>query len=73
MVKRTVENHMRFCSIYMQLSRLQNLEGVSLLESILLEDINNQPHHQLQAEDKRLQRFGDITSLSFAKAEAQRQ
>ncbi len=67
-VKRTTENHKRFCSIYVQLSRLPSLEGVSLLEPISLEDVNNQPHHQLQVEDERLKRLGDITSLSFANA-----
>ncbi len=71
-VKRTTENHKQFCSTYVQLSRLQSLEGVSFLEPISLENINNQPHHQLQVEDERLQRLGDITSLSFANAAARR-
>ncbi len=53
-VKRTIENHKRFCSTYVQLSRLQSLEGVLLLKPISLEDVNNQPHHQLQVEDEQL-------------------
>ncbi len=40
-VKKTTENHKRFCSTYVQFSRLQSLEGVSLLEPISLEDVNN--------------------------------
>ena len=39
--------HKRFCSAYVQLSRLQSSEGVQLLEQIRLEDINNKPHSKL--------------------------
>ena len=72
-VKKTAENHMRFYFTYMQLSRLQSLEKISLLEPISLKSVNNQLHYQLQAEDKQLQRLRDIPSLSFANATAQKQ
>lgn len=65
---RSMECHKRFCSTYMQLSRLQSLKRVSFLASISLSNINNQLHHQLLVEDNRLQKLGDITSLSFANA-----
>ncbi len=71
-IKKTTESHKRFCSIYVQLSRVQSLEGVSLLEPISLDDINDQPHHELQTEDERLQKLGDITLSSFTNAAAQR-
>ncbi len=71
-IKKTAESHKRFCSIYVQLSRVQSLEGVSLLELISLEDINNHPHHELQTEDEQLQKLGDITLSSFTNAAAQR-
>ncbi len=51
-IKKTTENHKQFCSIYVQLSKIQSLEEVSLLESISFDDINNQPHHELQTEDE---------------------
>ncbi len=73
MFKRTIENHKIFFSIYVQLSKLQSLEKVLLLKLISLEDVNNQPHYQLQAEDERLKRIEDITSLLFANGRVQRQ
>ena len=36
-----------FCSIYVQLFRLQSLEDVQLLQTISLKDINNQPNSRL--------------------------
>ena len=36
--------HKTFCSTYIQLSRLQFLEDVQLLQTISLKDINNQPN-----------------------------
>ncbi len=71
-IKETAESHKQFCSIYVQLSRVQSLEGVSLLELILLNNINNQPHHELCTDNKWLQKFGDITLLSFTNAASQR-
>ncbi len=53
-IKKTAESHKRFCSIYMQQSRVQSLEEVSLLEPISLDDFNNQPHHELQTDDEQL-------------------
>ncbi len=73
MIKKTAESHKQFCSIYLQLSKVQSLEGVSLLEPISLDDINNQPYHALQTDDERHQKFGDIMLSSFTNAAAQRQ
>lgn len=70
--KKIGENHKRFCSTYVQLSRLQSLEGISLLQPIELDDINNQPHHGLQAEDNRLQLLSEHTLLSFTRAAKRR-
>lgn len=46
-MKETVERHKQYCSINIQLSRLQSLGGVSLLEPISFDNINNQTHHDL--------------------------
>ncbi len=40
-------SHKAFCSTYVQLSCLQSLEGVQLLQTISLKDINNQPNPRL--------------------------
>ena len=36
-------SHKRFCSVYVQLSRLETLADVRLLEKIDFEDIDNRP------------------------------
>lgn len=56
----------------MQLSKLQNLDRLSLLEAISLDDINNKSHHKLQVKDKQLKKIRDITSLLFAEIAIQR-
>ncbi len=71
-IKKTAKSHKRFCSIYVQLSRVQSLEGVSLLKPISLDDINNQPHHELRTDDERFQKLRDITLSSFTNAAVQR-
>lgn len=57
--KRRRENHKRFCFTYVQLSRLQILQGVFLLEKINFDNINNKSHLALQAKDNRLEVLGE--------------
>lgn len=64
-IKRTVETHKRFYSIYVQLLRLQSLKRKSLLEPILLGNISNRPHYKLQTNNEQLQKLRDITLSSF--------
>ncbi len=40
-------SHRVFCSTYVQLSRLQSLDGVQLLQTISLKDIDNKPNLRL--------------------------
>ena len=44
-------SHKRYCSNYVQLTRLGLLEGVHLLQPITFSDLDNKPHHQLRDED----------------------
>ena len=53
--------HKRFCSTYVQLSCLQSLQGVHLLEKIELEDINNKPHPRLEEAANKLDELSDST------------
>ena len=53
--------HKRYCSFYVQLSRLQSEEGVQLLQPLTLRDINYQMHPQLREEDRRLERLAALT------------
>ena len=70
--KRSIENHKQFCSTYVQLSRLQSLEGILFLKLIWLEDINNQPHYKLQSENNWLQILGKQTLSLFKSMAKQR-
>lgn len=51
----------KFCSIYVQLSRLQTLDEVQLLQPITLEDIGNKPNPKLQKESLKLNDILDQT------------
>ena len=54
-------SHKRYCSVYVQLTRLRSLEGLHLLQPLSLDDLGNQLHPKLQDEDHRLQRLADMT------------
>ena len=60
-IKKTARSHKLFGYIYIQLSRFQNLEEISLPEPISLDNINNQPHHKLQIDNKQFQKHENIT------------
>jgi hypothetical protein len=47
--------HKKYCSIYVQLSRLQSLDGLHLLQKIEMRDLQFSPDHRLLAEMERLQ------------------
>lgn len=64
-INKTTNSHKRFCFIYVQLSSISNLKEVSLLEPILLDNINNKPHYKLQTENEQLLKFKNIILLSF--------
>ena len=49
--KRVRESHKQFCSTYVQLSGLQTLQDIFLLEKINLDDIDNKSHFTLQTKD----------------------
>lgn len=68
MKKKVDKYHKRFCSTYVPRSKLQSLDDLSLLESIQLDDINNQPHHDFQAKDSWQQGLGELTLLKFQNA-----
>jgi hypothetical protein len=53
--------HSRHCSSNVQLSRLQTMKNLWLLEPITLNDFNNKMHHELVTEDLRLQQLAVVT------------
>lgn len=58
-------NHRQFCSVYVQLSRLQTLDGVQLLQPIEYADINNHPHPALLRATAQLDRLSKNTLESL--------
>lgn len=56
--------HARHCSVYVQLSRLQLMKGVWLLEPIKLSDLCHKVHRELVAEDLRLEQLAAATLQS---------
>lgn len=57
--------HQRYCSVYVQLSRLTSLDGLWLLEPITLNDIDNKMHPELHEEDLRLEGLAAETMRSW--------
>lgn len=48
------DHHKKYCSIYVQLSRLRSLDGLHLLQGIEMRDLQSSPDHRLLAEIQRL-------------------
>ena len=53
--------HSRHCSGYVQLSRLQMMDNLWLLEPITLGDLRKKMHRELVAKDLRLQQLAAVT------------
>jgi hypothetical protein len=56
--------HSRHCSAYVQLSRLQVMDRLWLLEPVTLGDLRNRMHRELVAEDQRLRQLAAVTLQS---------
>lgn len=52
---RRQDSHRKYCSTYVQLSRLRSLNGLHLLQSISMSDLEHRPDPQLLEEMRRLQ------------------
>jgi hypothetical protein len=60
--------HKKYCSNYVQLSRLRSLEGLHLLQSITMEDLQFRPDERLLIEIQRLRGLERETIASWNKA-----
>lgn len=60
-------HHKRFCSLYVQLSRLQSLNGLYLLQAIDMKDLSFRPHEALLAEMERLHKLEEETIRRWGK------
>ena len=63
--KRQNSSYIKYCSTYVQLSRLRSLDGLHLLQKIDKNDIQFQPHPQLLIEMERLKVLEQKTILAW--------
>ena len=63
------DKHKKFCSMYVQLSRLRSLSGLHLLQKIDMNDLEFRPHDDLVAEMGRLHQLEQETLASWARQE----
>ena len=61
------DRHKKFCSMYVQLSRLQSLEGLYLLQKIQMSDLQFSPDSRLLTEMERLKRLQQETVTAWLK------
>ena len=61
------DKHKKFCSMYVQLSRLRSLSGLHLLQRIDMSDLEFRPHEGLVAEMERLHELEQETIVSWAR------
>jgi len=62
------DKHNKFCSVNVQMSRLQSSDGVYLLRKVEMKDLEFRPHDGLVAEMERLHRLEQETLASWGKA-----
>lgn len=67
---KNTSSHKRYCSIYVQLSRVKSLENVSLLRPISIHDVSSKPHDLLLAEDERLEKLCETTDMVWKAIES---
>jgi len=61
------DEHKKFCSMYIQLSRLRSLNGLHLLQKIDMNDLRFHPHVGLLVEIERLGKLEQETLASWVK------
>jgi hypothetical protein len=60
------DHHKKYCSIYVQLSRLQSLNGLYLLQKIDMDDLRFCPDSRLLSEMERLRALEQETITAWA-------
>ena len=55
------DTHRKFCSFYVQLSRIQSLDRLHLFQPIQMSDLNFLPHEEMLTEMSRIQALSNQT------------
>jgi len=62
-------SHKRYCSVYVQLTRVRSLQDLSLLQPITLRDVNAKPDKLLIVEDQRIAQLAMSTEVAWGQIE----
>ena len=57
-------SHKRYCSVYVQLTRVPSLQGLSLLQPVTLGDLSGKPDKLLVVEDQRIAQLAISTEIT---------
>ncbi|KAN0074929.1 hypothetical protein V8E54_007540 [Elaphomyces granulatus] len=68
--KDSANKHKRYCSVYVQLSRVKSLQGLYLLQPVTLSDLNGKPDKLLVQEDERIAQLARSTEIAWEQIEA---
>ena len=63
-------SHKRYCSCYVQLTRVRSLQGLSLLQPVTLKDFNAKPDKLLMVEDRRIEQLAMSTEIAWKQIES---
>jgi hypothetical protein len=63
-------SHKRYCSLYVQLSRVKSLQGLYLLQPVSSSDLNGKPDKLLVQEDDRIAQLARSTEIASGQIEA---
>jgi len=63
-------SHKRYCSVYVQLTRVRSLLSLFLLQPVTLEDLNGKPDKLLVVEDQRIEQLAMSTEIAWGQIES---
>ena len=63
-------SHKRYCSVYVQLTRVRSLQGLFLLQPVTSKDLNGKPDKLLVVEDQRIAQLAMSTEIAWEQIEA---
>ena len=63
-------SHKRYCSSYVQLTRVRSLQDLFLLQPVTLKDLNGKPDKLLVLEDQRIAQLTMSTEIAWEQIES---
>ena len=63
-------SHKRYCSCYVQLTRVRSLQDLFLLQPVTLKDLSGKPDKLLMVEDQRIAQLAMSTEIAWKQIES---